>query len=73
MIADPTLLQMKYTRVIERFAEKADISLRDTMDFFYHSKVRMMLQDGVSNLHCMSDGYIAQDLLEEYQQQKEMT
>ncbi len=70
MTADPILLQMKYSRVIERFAHKAGIPLREALDFFYHSKVREMLQDGVSDLHCMSDGYIAQDLLEEYAQKR---
>ncbi len=44
--------------------------MREALDFFYHSKVRLMPQEGVSDLHCMSDGYIAQDLLEEYQLQK---
>ena len=66
MTADPILLQMKYIRVIERFAQKADIPLREALDFFYHSKVHRMLKEGISDLHCMSDGYIAQDLLEEY-------
>ena len=66
MTADPTLLQMKYTRVIERFSEKAGISLRDALDFFYHSKESMLLHKGASDLHCMSDEYLAEDLLVEF-------
>ncbi len=67
MNANPTLLHMKYGRVIQRFAELAHISIRDAMDFFYHSVERELIRDGVSDLHCMSDTYLARDLLEEYQ------
>ena len=67
MMADPTLLQMKYARVIRLFAERANIPLRQALDFFYQSQTEVMLREGVSDLHCMSDGYIAQDLLEEYE------
>lgn len=66
MMANPVLLQRKYARVIELFAEKAGITLRDALDFFYHSKEQELLQEGVSDLHCMSDDYLAEDLLEEY-------
>ena len=66
MTANPVLLQRKYARVIELFAEKAKISNSSALDFFYHSQERELLRDGVSDLHCMSDDYIAEDLLEEY-------
>ncbi len=66
MRANATLLQMKYGRVILRFAELAGITVREAMDFFYHSVERELIRDGVSDLHCMSDGYLAEDLLEEY-------
>lgn len=66
MRANPILLQRKYARVIIRFAALAHISVRDAMDFFYHSTERELLRDGISDLHCMSDGYLAEDLLEEY-------
>ena len=38
MIANKNLLQRKYTRIIQLFAEKADITIEMAMDKFYHSK-----------------------------------
>lgn len=56
----------KYTRVIECFAERQDISLDVALDFFYRSKVYLLLRDGVSDMHCMSDAYLAEELELEY-------
>ncbi len=67
MNANKTLLRMLYKRVIALFAEKANITLEDALDFFYHSTEYKLVREGVSDLHCMSDDYIAEDLLEEYQ------
>ncbi len=66
MKANATLLHMKYGRIILKFAKLADIPAREAMDFFYHSTERELIRDGVSDLHCMSDAYLAEDLLEEY-------
>ena len=71
MRANITLLQMKYGRVIRKFAERAGIPVKEAMDFFYHSTERELIRDGVSDLHCMSDDYLAQDLWEEYQEKNE--
>ena len=66
MRANKTLLHMKYARVICLFAKREHISIREAMDFFYHSNERRLIRDGVSDLHCMSDGYLSDDLSEEY-------
>ncbi len=68
MRANRTLLHMKYGRVIMRFAELSGLSLREAMDFFYHSTERILISEGVSDLHCMSDMYLARDLLDEYRE-----
>lgn len=65
MRANRTLLHMKYARVIRLFAEKAGISLSEALDFFYHSTEYQLVNEGVSDLHCMSDEYLAEDLIEE--------
>lgn len=67
MTANPILLQKKYARVICRFAEKAGISLDEALAFFYHSDVYTLISEGVSDMHCMSDEYLAEDLEIEYQ------
>lgn len=67
MNANPTLLHMKYVRVVKAFAELCGISLGEALDFFYHSDEYKLISRGVSDLHCMSDQYLAEDLREEYQ------
>ena len=66
MRANPILLQKKYSRVIECFAKQQSISLDAALDFFYHSEVYQLIRDGVSDMHCMSDAYLAEELKEEY-------
>lgn len=66
MTANPILLQKKYSRIIEQFAKKQGISLDDALKFFYHSEVYPLLRDGVSDMHCMSDAYLVEELEREY-------
>ena len=66
MTANPILLQKKYSRVIECFATRQRISLDAALDFFYHSEVYQLIRDGVSDMHCMSDAYLAEELEQEY-------
>ena len=66
MNANPILLQKKYARIIELFAVENNLSLDAALDFFYNSSLYMLMRDGCSDMHCMSDQYLAQDLTEEY-------
>lgn len=66
MNANPILLQKKYARIVERFAGQTGITLGEALDFFYHSMVYQLVRDGISDMHCMSDAYLAEDLREEY-------
>lgn len=67
MTANPILLQKKYARVVACFAKKAGISLDEALDFFYRSKTYELMSEGVSDMHCMSDTYLADDLETEYE------
>lgn len=67
MNANPILLQKKYSRVIECFAGRRGISLDAALDFFYHSEVYQLIRDGISDMHYMSDEYLAEELEQEYQ------
>ena len=66
MRANPILLQKKYSRVIECFAKQHGLSLDAALNFFYHSQVYQLIRDGVSDMHCMSDAYLAEELEQEY-------
>ena len=66
MIANPILLQKKYSRVIECFAKMQGLSLDAGLEFFDDSQVYQRIRDGVSDMHCMSDEYLAEELRQEY-------
>lgn len=68
MNASPILLQMKYARVVSLFSRQTGISLDEALSFFYHSDLYQLVKNGVSDMHCMSDDYLAEDLKEEYKQ-----
>lgn len=66
MNANPILLQMKYTRIVDKFSKKVNLSLDDALNFFYHSFTYTLMSEGVSDMHCMSDDYLVEDLINEY-------
>lgn len=70
MKANSILLQMKYSRIIVLFAQKCNLTLDQALDFFYYSKEYQLLREGVADLHCMSDDYIAEDLKDEYEESR---
>ena len=59
------MLQKKYARVVELFAKENNISIKQALDVFYNSWVYTLMSEGVSNMHCMSDEYLVQELKEE--------
>ena len=65
MKADSILLQLKYDSVIEEFALYKNIPLREAMDIFYKSRVYQEMRLGVSDMHCRSDKYLAEELEQE--------
>lgn len=62
MTAHPVLLQKKYTRVVALYAEKEHISLSAALQMFYHSVTYTLMKNGISDMHCMSDDYLAEEL-----------
>lgn len=70
MNAHPILLQKKYARVVALFAEQMNLSLDDALEFFYHSDVSVLMREGISDMHCMSDAYLAEELQMEYEEKK---
>lgn len=70
MMANPILLQKKYARIIECFAKQQGISLDEALDLFYRSEAYQLMRDGVSDMHCMSDLYLAEELRLEYEERE---
>ena len=73
MKANPILLQKKYARVVEVFAKNMGMTLNEALDFFYHSEVYQLVSEGVSDMHCMSDEYLADELITEYKEKNNTT
>ena len=70
MNANPILLQMKYARVVNLFAKESGMSLDEALAFFYHSNLYQLVREGISDMHCMRDLYLVEDLQEEYKRSK---
>jgi hypothetical protein len=65
MIADETLLHFKYEDVIDTFAKQKCVPLRDVLDLFYRSLTYKEISEGISDMHCRSDEYLAEELRRE--------
>ncbi|MCL2808979.1 MAG: DUF3791 domain-containing protein [Treponema sp.] len=65
MKADRYLLQLKYSDVIKTFSEIGNISLREALDKFYNSQIYIEMREGISDMHCRSDKYLVEELLQE--------
>ena len=65
MTAHPILLQKKYARIVALYAEKTGVSLSSALKKFYHSGVYTLMSQGISDMHCMSDDYLVEELLSE--------
>jgi hypothetical protein len=70
MNANPILLQMKYARVVSLFAKKESISLDLALKLFYSSRLYQLVTNGVSDMHCMSDEYLVEELQDEIRNRK---
>ena len=70
MNANPILLQRKYSRVVACFAKRINVTLDTALEFFYHSEVYRLVSEGVADMHCMSDTYLAEELEMEYREKK---
>jgi len=58
-----TLVVHKCAGVINAYAELAGIPLRNAFDVFYKSNLYVEIINGISDMHCRSDGYLAEELM----------
>ena len=42
------------------------MSVEKALDLFYRSQTYRLISEGISDMHCMSDRYLAEEILEEY-------
>jgi hypothetical protein len=65
MIANRYILNYKLYGVINEYARERNIPLRAAMDAFYNSELYNEIRGGISDMHCRSDGYLAEELQRE--------
>lgn len=70
MNANPILLQKKYARLVESLSVRVGFSLDEALSFFYHSECYRLISEGVSDMHCMSDEYLVEELIMEYRKNR---
>ena len=60
------ILEAKYARIIEAMSQLHDMSLEEAMDIFYNSPLLPLIEEGVAELHCRSDRYLAEEIWREH-------
>lgn len=57
------VLQMKYSRIIAGIALQTSCTLEEAMSTFFHSDVFTMMQEGIADMHCRSDIYLIDEII----------
>ena len=55
-------------RIIVCISEMYNVSLDKAADIYYSSETANMIEDGVADLHCRSDKYMAGEVWREFQE-----
>lgn len=56
---------------MELFAKRNNITPWKALDIFYHSMLYTLMSECISDMHCMSDEYLAEELEDEVRNNKE--
>ena len=55
-------------RLIAAISEMFGVSLVEATDIYYSSETSNLIEEGVSDLHCRSDKYLAEEVWNEYRE-----
>ncbi len=55
-------------RIIAAISEMHHITLEEATDIYYNSDTATLIEDGIADLHCRSDKYLAEEVWNEYQE-----
>ena len=56
------ILEAKFARIISEISKMYNVSLDDAMDMFYNSETMQLMEEGVADLHCRSEKYLAEEV-----------
>jgi len=65
MTANRILLWRKYAHVINAVSLRENIDLVQALDIFYKSYTYQEMREGISDMHCRSDEYLAEEIVRE--------
>lgn len=52
--------------IISSICKLYNVSIEKAMDIFYQSETSVLIEEGVADLHCRSERYLAQCVWDEY-------
>lgn len=58
-------MRQYYTELVEMY----NLSMQEATDIYYQSELSQLIEDGVADLQCCSDKYLAQCVWEEHTEQ----
>ena len=67
---NPTLMQMKYSRVVRLLAKALQIGIPDALDVFYRSETCRNLSEPRNHLHNMGDLCLVDEIVLELQRRQ---
>lgn len=56
------ILDRKIARIIEAYSIRYGVSLEEAANIYYNSVTSQMIEEGIADLHCRSDKYLADEL-----------
>lgn len=56
------ILDRKIARIIETYSIRYGVSLEEAANIYYNSVTSQMIEEGIADLHCRSDKYLADEL-----------
>ena len=63
---DIALRANKNAGIIEALCQLYDISIKEATDIYYSSETSRLIEEGVAELHCRSEKYLASLVWDEY-------
>ncbi|MCR4880505.1 MAG: DUF3791 domain-containing protein [bacterium] len=55
-------------RIITCISEMFNVSLQEATDIYYESETANLIEEGIADLHCRSDKYLAEEVWLEHQE-----
>ena len=57
-------------RIISCISDMYDVSLQVATDIYYNSETSNLIEEGIADLHCRSDKYLAEEVWREYSESR---